>query len=156
MSQSDLGIVYGAVAQLSQRGISCYVAERDWQFGSPLPAKIESAIRAADAFVAFWTIGGAYSQYVNQEIGVARGMRKLRILMVERGVQVQGFDIDKEYISLDRSNPSAAISTLGHYLERKKGEKESAQGALAVIGVIGLLLLSAYGGNNPKGRRCRR
>jgi hypothetical protein len=146
MRQDDLALVYEAARQASARGISCYIAERDWQFGKSLPEKIEKAIRARDCFVAFWTQGGAYSAYVNQEIGFARACGKTRILVVERGVPLKGFDIDKEYIELDRQNPLQAISVLNDYLSRLKLEKEQRQNAAAfVLGVISLILLFSGG-----------
>ena len=147
MRQEDLGIVYETARQSQFRGIACYIAERDWQFGKSLPEKIEAAIRRCDCFVAFWTQGGAYSAYVNQEIGFARACGKLRILVVERGVPMKGFDIDKEYIELDRRNPLSALDTLNSYLSRLKAEKEQQENAAAlfVVGAVGLLLLLSGG-----------
>jgi hypothetical protein len=97
--------------------------------------------------VAFWTQGGAHSAFVNQEIGFARACGKTRLLVVERGVAVKGFDIDKEYIELDRWNPLQAISTLNDYLSRLALEKEQRQkAAVFVLAVIGFLVLIS-GGN---------
>ncbi len=142
MRQEDLSIIYSAVHDAKFRGINCYVAERDVQLGHSLPAKIESAIRNCDCFVVFLTQGGASSEWVNQEIGLARGCGKLRIQVVEQGVQIKGFDIDKEYIELDRLNPASAISRLSDHLGRLKDEKESKQKvALFVIGALALLAL---------------
>jgi hypothetical protein len=146
MRQDDLGIVYEAAKQAQLKGISCYIAERDWQFGQSLPLKIENAIRTCDCLVAFWTQGGAYSAFVNQEIGFARACKKIRILVVERGVPVKGFDIDKEYIELDRQNPLQAISILNDYLSRLKLGKEKAQMVVGIVlGVIGFLALISGG-----------
>jgi TIR domain len=142
MSQEDLGIIYQAARDAQFRGINCYVAERDVQLGKSLPAKIDNAIRSCDCFVVFLTNGGASSVWVNQEIGLARGCGKLRIQVVEKGVQIKGFDIDKEYLVLDRWNPAAAISTLNEHLVRLKSEKESKQAiALFVVGALALLAL---------------
>jgi hypothetical protein len=142
MRQDDLAIVYEAARQAQLRGINCYIAERDWQFGMSLPQKIENAIRTSDCLVAFWTQGGAYSAFVNQEIGFARACGRTRILVVEQGVPVKGFDIDKEYIELDRCNPLQAISVLNDYLSRLGLEKEQRQSAaVLLLGIIGLLLL---------------
>jgi hypothetical protein len=116
MRQEDLGIVYTAAQDAKARDINCYIAERDWQFGSSLPEKIEAHIRTCDCFVAFLTVGGAHSQWVNQEIGCAVGLRKHRILVVEQGVEVKGFDIGKEYIFLNRWNPWEAIAMLNTFL----------------------------------------
>lgn len=142
MRQEDLGIVYTAAQDAAGRGIGCYIAERDWQFGQSLPAKIETHIRSCDCFVAFLTVGGAQSQWVQQEIGCAVGSNKPRILVVEQGVQVTGFDIGKEYIILDRWNPWQAVATLNTYLGQLKERKEQLQNAgLLVLGVIGLIAL---------------
>ena len=142
MRPEDLAIIYEAARDAAIRGITCYVAERDVQLGKSLPAKIENAIRTCDCFVVFLTHGGASSAYVNQEIGLARGCGKLRIQVVEKGVQVKGFDIDKEYITLDRWNPAAAISQLNEYLLRKKAEKEAQQTAgLFLVAALALLAI---------------
>lgn len=142
MRQDDLAIVYEAARQAQLRGISCYIAERDWQFGMSLPQKIENGIKTSDCFVAFWTQGGAYSAFVNQEIGFARACGKTRILVVEQGVPVKGFDIDKEYIELDRRNPLQAIAVLNEYLSRLKlGKEQTEVGVAIVLAVIGLLVL---------------
>jgi len=146
MRQDDLAIVYEAARQAQLRGINCYIAERDWQFGMSLPQKIENAIRTSDCLVAFWTQGGAYSAFVNQEIGFARACGKTRILVVERGVPVKGFDIEKEYIELDRWNPLEAIGVLSDYLSRLALEKEQRQNAAVfVFGVLALLFLLSRG-----------
>ena len=84
MKQEDLAIVYETERDARSRGISCYIAERDWQFGKSLPAKIDTAIRASDCVVAFLTQGGAHSAWVNQEIGHAVGCKKPRILVVKK------------------------------------------------------------------------
>jgi hypothetical protein len=145
MKQEDLAIVYEAVKDASSRGITCYIAERDWQFGKSLPAKIDAAIRGSDCFVGFLTQGGAHSPWVNQEIGHAAACKRLRILVVEQGVQVTGFDIGKEYIPLDRSNPWDAIQKLnaylGHLMLVKGLQQQQAKGVLLMLGIFGLLAL---------------
>jgi hypothetical protein len=143
MKQEDLAIIYAACNDAVLRGITCYIAERDWQFGRPLPAKIDNAIRTCDCFVAFLTQDGAHSAWVNQEIGHAVACKKLRILIVEQGVKVQGFDVGNEYIPLDRSNPWDAITKLNAYLSRLKLEKaEKLRNAgLLVLGILGLFFL---------------
>ncbi len=148
MKQEDLAIIYAACNDAVLRDITCYIAERDWQFGNSLPAKIDKEIRACDCFVAFLTQGGAHSAWVNQEIGHAVASGKLRILVVEQGVQVQGFDVGNEYIPLDRANPSEAIAKLNSYLSRlqlAKAEKMR-NGALLVLGILGLFLLGGSDG----------
>ena len=145
MRQEDLGIVYTAAQDAMAREINCYIAERDWQFGYSLPEKIESHIRTCDCFVAFLTRGGSHSEWVNQEIGCAVGLRKHRILVIEQGVEPKGFDIGNEYIVLERANPYGAIETLNTYISTLKDTKEKQQNAgLFVLGVLALIAL--FGG----------
>ena len=87
--------------------------------------------------MAFLTLGGSHSEWVNQEIGYAVGLGKHRILVVELGVEVKGFEIGNEYIVLDRWNPLEAIATLNTYLSQLKDVKEKQQGiGLFIVGVI--------------------
>jgi hypothetical protein len=152
MNQDDLGIVYDAARQAQAVGVNFYIAERDWQFGKSLPDKIEQAIRTCDHFIAFWTRGGAHSQYVNQEIGFARACGKSRVLVVERGEVVRGFDVDKEYVELDRTRPQEAIGRLNSFLaeqvrckqartEEKQRQEQQRKMWLAIMGVVGLIAL---------------
>ena len=147
MKQEDLGIVYETSKQAKFSAIDCYIAERDWQFGKSLPQKVEKAIKYCDCFVAFWTVGGAHSAYVNQEIGFARACGRQRILVVEQGVSLKGFDVDKEYIELDRQNPFQAINVLNKYLCQLKSAKEQQQRACGcfVLVVLGLIFLFSGG-----------
>ena len=137
MGQEDLAIVYSACHDAIARGIRCYIAEREWQFGQSLPQKIKNNIVTCDCFVAFLTVGGAYSQWVNQEIGYAVACAKPRILPVEDGVQHQGFDAANEFIALDRSHPWDAISKLSSYLSQLKLAKQQQDSTgLLVLGII--------------------
>ena len=149
MNQDDLGLVYETARRAEANGISCYIAERDWQFGASLPAKIEQAIRGSDHFVAFWTKGGAHSQFVNQEIGFARAIGKPRILVVEKGEPVKGFDIDKEHVEFERANPLQAIADLNAFLVGKKEAKEKVEEQKkawsVVFGIVALLFLFGSG-----------
>lgn len=142
MRPEDLAIIYEAARDATSRGINCYVAERDVQLGKSLPAKIENAIRTCDCFVVFLTQGGSSSAWVNQEIGFARACNRLRIQVVEKGVKVQGFDIENEHLVLDRWNPAAAISALNEHLVKLKAVKESQQKAVVfIVGALALLAL---------------
>ena len=150
MAQEDVAIVWEAVRQARLRGVFCYMAERDWQFGNTLATKIEGAIEKCDCFVAFWTKGGAHSAFVNQEIGYARRARKHRILVVEKGVPLKGFDIGKEFIELDRQDPFTAVNILSTHLShlsnlKSERERQQEKAGLFVLGAISLLLLARGG-----------
>jgi hypothetical protein len=57
-----------------------------------------------DSLVALITEGGAHREWVNQEIGFARGIQKLVIPVVEMGVEPVGFLAGLEYVRLDRKD----------------------------------------------------
>src|SRR5260370_3007018 len=149
MTQDDLGIIYQAKRDAECRGITCYIAERDPQFGKSLSNKIENAIRLCDCCVVFLTHGGSSSAYVNQEIGFAKACGRLIIKVVENGVQVKGFDVDNEYLPLDRQNPAAAISSLNDYLSARRDQKEKEiqkrNPGLSVVGAAPSLAFLAGG-----------
>src|SRR5260370_22546454 len=71
MTQDDLGIIYQAKRDAECRGITCYIAERDPQFGKSLSNKIENAIRLCDCCVVFLTHGGSIPVQMKHAITVA-------------------------------------------------------------------------------------
>jgi hypothetical protein len=154
MAQEDLGLVYEVARQAQHREVTCYIAERDYQIGNPLPAKIEQNIRDSDCLIVFLTRGGAHSGWVNQEVGFAKACGKLILPVVEKGIRITGFLIGLEYVEVDRYDPLQALSLLAEYLGRLKSQKdqnELATAALLAGGVLFLLLLSVgrAGGSGP-------
>lgn len=142
MTPEDFNLIKNLTLYAQQQGIQIYLAERDWRFGKSLPQKIEQAIRNCDCLLALLTKGGANSPWVNQEIGFARGIGKPRIFIVEKGVTVKGFDLDKGYISLDRTSPWKTINMAITYLKGKKIQKEQNEKALLwILGGLSFLLL---------------
>jgi len=61
--------------------------------GTPLVEKVTSAIQEADIFVPVLTTSSIHSQWVNQEIGYARGIAKTVVPLVETAVlgSLKGF-----------------------------------------------------------------
>ncbi|MCI0405176.1 MAG: toll/interleukin-1 receptor domain-containing protein [candidate division Zixibacteria bacterium] len=138
MRKRDLRLLNEMVQQAQNSGIHYYIAERDRQYGKSLSGKIESAIRNCDCFVALWTKSGANSKYVNQEIGLAKGFGKLRIIVAEEGVDFVGFDIDNERVVFYRGRPFETIGDLNTYLSSLKEKKE-------FVTALGLFLLAILG-----------
>jgi hypothetical protein len=64
-------------------GVEPYLAEHDHQAGRPLSDKVVEAIESSTAVIVLLTRNGYDSGYVQQEIGVARGARKLVIALVD-------------------------------------------------------------------------
>ncbi len=147
MRKRDVRILNEMVRQDQTSGIHYYIAERNPQYGKSLSGKIENAIRNCDCFVALWTRSGANSKYVNQEIGLARGVGKYRIVMAEEGIDFAGFDIDNERVVFYRGNPFETINDLNTYLSKLKEKKELVMAlGLYLIAIIGLVFFLTAGG----------
>jgi hypothetical protein len=64
-------------------GVEPYLAEHDHQAGRLLSDKVVEAIESSAAVIVLLTANGYDSKYVQQEIGIARGARKLVIALVD-------------------------------------------------------------------------
>lgn len=145
MAHEDRDLLTSFVSLLKTKGIDSYLAERDWQPGTPLPEKIKTAIRTSDCMVAFLTKAGDHSRWVHQEIGFAEAIPLKRIPIVEKGVDTAGFDLGREYVSLDRTAPVETLHNLTAFLDGLKAKKEQTEG-IFVVGAL-LLGLVALSGN---------
>jgi len=122
-STEDTDIVKVMNNQFKLIGIEVFVAELSPEPGKLLSEKIMENIRATDCFVVLLTSSGIKSVWVQQEIGIARSLRKLVIPIVEKGVKVVGLLEGIEYITLDRNNINAAIEGLVSFVRRAELEK---------------------------------
>lgn len=138
MTSDDQPFVRQIADVLESQGITCYVAERDGKFGQSLANKVEQALRNADCVVALLTQGGSQSAFVNQEIGLAQGIGKPIVPIVEKGLSLCGFKAGVEWIEFDRENPQQALLKFAPHMVRLAAAKEKAN-------AIGALVLAALG-----------
>ena len=134
MTAEDVPLVRTIADQLGSLNISCYVAERDPKFGQSLAQKVESALRGCDCLVGLLTKGGSASAYVNQEIGLAVGLNKPIIPIVEKGLDIRGLRTGVEWIEFDRDRPQACLLKLLPHMVGRAAAKEKAN-------LIGLLIV---------------
>src|SRR5260370_20587028 len=85
-SMKDQAVVELLRQQIVALGVDLYLAEHDPQPGKPLADKVIEAIHRTDAMVVLLTEAGAAAPFVQQEIGVARGARKLIVPIVQEGI----------------------------------------------------------------------
>jgi hypothetical protein len=149
---SDLATCEWIKTSAALASIDVYLYEHDHQPGASVSEKVLAEIRACDAFVVFWTQRSQMSQWVNQEIGTARGADKLIIPVVQRGVGLGGYlTSDIEYVELDFFTYDAAINQLLARIERlavaKQEVADKRNRGLALAGLIGagLLMFAASG-----------
>lgn len=72
--------------------VEVFVAEYDVAPSEPLAARILDAIIRCDLFILFWSSNSRRSEWVPQEIGVARGnMKPILPIVLEQGLELPGF-----------------------------------------------------------------
>jgi hypothetical protein len=100
--------------QIEALGIQVYLAEHDPQSGTSIAAKVEDALRRCHAVVVLITETSINSNYVQQEIGLARAHQKLIVPIVERSVDKTrlGMLAEVEWLELDLSNPTEALARM--------------------------------------------
>ncbi len=148
-STQDFQIVAILQKYLESRGISVYIAERDYKPGNPLYQKIINNLNNSDYFLVIYTYNGKESVYVNQEIGFWIKQRQYEnfIPLVETGIIPQGFLAGIEYINYDPLNPHIGLNNAINYLSKKKSAEENNNkllwgvGILSVIGIIALIMV---------------
>jgi hypothetical protein len=145
-SEADRPWVAWLAGQAGAIGIKAYLYENDPQPGVYISEKVKAQIGACDALVVLLTVNSQYSAYVQQEIGVAEGIRKLVIPIVQPGVNEKALAMlaGKEYIPFDHLSPQTALLTflnwLNHLSTHKSKEETSRN--LALFGLAGLLLMA--------------
>lgn len=142
MRPVDLPLLRGVCDHLSHYGISYYLAERDWRFGEPLPARIENAIKRSNCVLGFLTQDGQASAWVNQEISAAVTAKKPVLPVLEKGTDLIGFRAGLDYIELDRHAPQDCATKLSVRLSQLDASKDVRSAICwAVIATAGLIFL---------------
>ena len=119
-------------------GIEVYLYEDDPQPGRPLADKLKAAIQSRDALVVLLTGNSQFSTTVHQEIGIAKGLGKRIVPLVQPGFNPRNLAMLQgvEYIPFDFNDPQTALATLIAHLQKAKEAKERSE-------AIGLLALAA-------------
>lgn len=146
-STRDMKLVTNIRDDLKKAGMIVYLAEEHLQPGKNLPQKIIDNIKSSDCMVVLLTYMGSRSQFVNQEIGAARMIKKPIIPMVERKIEkkVGGLLAGLEYILFDKANPKQAINKVASYVShlklRLESEIQKREEMFAMITAVVLLVL---------------
>jgi hypothetical protein len=81
--------------------VDVFIAEYSVSAGSPLDETIINAIKNCDSFVLLWSQNSKFSEseYVPQEIGIAKGSHKTIFpVVLEDGLQLPGFIKELKYL----------------------------------------------------------
>jgi TIR domain len=143
-STKNLKIVNWLRSTLHRPGMTeVFAAEYSVSPSQPLNDEIERAIRACNLFVLLWSHDARSSEYVPQEIGLAKGCNK-RILpiVMDDNLRVPGFISNLKYLPAHK-DWEGSFKWLKQFVDANSQKLKDAK-ALGAIGavIIGIILLS--------------
>ncbi len=144
-STKDIGKVIPILNQISAiSGVKTFIAERDLQPGDIISQRIIQQIRTSDIFLLFLSESTIQSNYVQQEIGVARACNRIIIPLRLDKTKPPGMIADSHYLDLsDEPKRSAELERLYIFIRNNIQTKNQNQlwGALILLGIGALLSL---------------
>jgi hypothetical protein len=147
-ANADFGMAQQIFQRAHEADIRAYLYEHDHLPGITIGRKVLTEINSADAVVVLFTVAGAQSAYVNQEIGAALAFQKRVIALVEAAVAEQrlGMLNGVEYLPLE-PNSEAVLHRLVTALQKAKEKKSN---WLWGIGGAAVTLLLTSSGSEEK------
>jgi len=138
-STNDFPLVEHVKRLLTNPALEVFIAEYAVTPGRQLNNTIVNAIKNCDLFVLLWSQNSKFSEYVPQEIGIARGNDKPIIpIVLERELQLPGFIKELKYLKA-YSNPAESwIWLQQNILNRAKKQKQT--NALVLLGLSAALV----------------
>ena len=125
---------------LEAAGAQVFVAEYSVPTGADLAREIIAAIRTCDLFVLLWSHHAKNSEWVSQEIGIAKGCDKLIIpVVLHQSAELLGFLKGTRHLPVYK-DPKKIWADLHLFVATKASEKSNREG-MALIGVSAVLFL---------------
>lgn len=144
-STLDLAVAKSLREWLNSAGASVFLAEYSVQPSQPLSANIANAIRGCDLFILLWSSNAKTSEWVPQEIGIAKGAQKpIMPVILHAGIELPGFIRDLKYLELYK-NPQAATQWLRNFVMTQQKKKEA--DTLMLFGIAGAIVIALLAGS---------
>ena len=138
-STKDFSVVEFARAMLTGPAVDVFVAEYSAAPGAPLSPSIITAIKQCDLFILLWSENARTSEWVPQEIGIAKAENKQIVpVVLQSNISLPGFISDLKYLDVPK-NPAAAFTWLQQNVLAHATEKQK-QETLAWLAIGGSLL----------------
>ena len=138
-STKDLHVVNFVQSMLAGSPVEVFVAEYSVHAGQPLSQSIIAAIKACDLFMLLWSKNSEQSDWVPQEIGIARGEGKQIIpVVLQSGLKLPGFISDLKYLDVPQ-DPQGAFTWLRDNVFARANQKQQ-QEAIAWLALGGAIL----------------
>ena len=139
-SSKDMPIAKQIKETLEAQDIDVFIAEDSIEPGSHLNNSIIKAIKESDMFVLLWSKNATKSDYVKQEIGIAKGVNKPIIpFVLHKGIELPEFIKDIKYIrayeNFDKSSKALQKTILGKTTGKQAVESKE------IIIAVGLMIL---------------
>ena len=142
-SMKNIELVNQAKAMLEQKGLNAYVAVSEPEPGQKLDEKIVNHIKSSSYFLLLYTKDAEGSPWVNSELGIAVGLNKKIIPIIEEGVRLPSIISGIEYVKLDSINPEKCIQSVCDYLGGLMASKDETKIIVAAILILlGILVLA--------------
>ncbi|OLD29740.1 MAG: hypothetical protein AUI62_02325 [Thaumarchaeota archaeon 13_1_40CM_2_39_7] len=125
-SFDDKDIMEKITLSLNTRNIGYYTAEHDTQYGNPLTAKIQNAIKDSDALIAVITKDHPSSS-VDQEVGFALNAGIQVIPFVEEGAKVGFMLNDIEQMRFKKDKIEDSSDKIAMYIVEKLKHRKSSE-----------------------------
>jgi hypothetical protein len=142
-STKDIETVNFVQSMLVGASLEVFVAEYSVAPGTSLSPTIVSAIKQCNLFILLWSHNSRASEWVPQEIGIAKSENKQIIpVVLHPGLPLPGFISDLKYLDVPK-NPQGAFTWLRDNVLAQATEKQKQESAawLAIGGAL-LWLLS--------------
>ena len=146
-STRDLVVARQVKELLERPGCSAFLAEYSVAAGDPLDETITAAIERCDVFILLWSQNAKDSEWVPQEIGIAKAQKKPIIpVSLHKDAVPSGFLKGTKYLPLYK-NPATSLKWLQDNVFERATKKEKSQGlAWLALGATVIWLLNRDGG----------
>jgi hypothetical protein len=142
-STRDLQTASALQQWIRAAGASVFLAAYTLEPGRPIARDVEAAIRACDLFVLLWSDNARGSEWVPQEIGLAKGAnREIMPVVLHDGLTLPVFISDLKYLPL-HEDPEGATHWLHDFVLRKVQGRERAEAMFVMAGLAALLFVAA-------------
>lgn len=137
-STKDIHVIDFVRSILAGAPVEVFVAEYSVAPGTPLSPAIITAIKQCDLFILLWSHNSRVSEWVPQEIGIAKSENKQIIpVVLQPDLHPPGFISDLKYLDVPK-NPQAAFTWLRDNVVSQATEKQKQENAawLAIGGAL--------------------
>jgi hypothetical protein len=140
-STQDLATAEALRTWITAAGADSFLAKYSLEPGQPLAAELMAAIQRCDLFLLLWSQNAKSSEWVPQEIGVARGAgRTIVPVVLHPGLSLPGFINDLKYLPL-YEDTMAAVEWLRSDVASRVQDKQVVIFIGLVLAILALMAL---------------